>query len=181
MHVRSAVIKIFQENYVKDYYVNKIMKLYVFVAVLVGSVQFANADDGGLSVTDVWARPVILLNRPGTAYFTVTNKSDKSDVLAKVSSTLAERVEIHLSTNEGGVMKMQQVGHINIPPNGTVSAKPGGYHLMLFGLKKKLAVGDLLPLRLRFLHAGDVNVMAKVMKMPMKMDHGKMMQGMGKH
>lgn len=160
---------------------NNIMKLCVFIAALVGSVQFAHADDGGLSVTDVWARPVILLNRPGTAYFTVTNMSDKSDVLAKVSSTLAERVEIHLSSNDGGVMKMEKVGHINIPAKGTVSAKPGSYHLMLFGLKKKLVVGDVLPLRLRFLHAGDVNVMAKVMKMPMKMDHGKMMQGMDKH
>ncbi len=149
---------------------NNIMKLGVFFAMMVGSVQFANAGDSGLSVTNVWARPVILLNRPGAAYFTVTNTSDKSDVLAKVSSTLADRVEIHLSTNEGGIMKMAQAGHINIPANGTVSVKPGGYHLMLFGLKKKLAVGDLLPLRLRFLHAGEVNVMARVMKMPMEMD-----------
>ena len=146
------------------------MKFLILVIALLSSGHIAFADEGGLSVTNVWARPVILLNRPAAAYFTVTNKSDKSDVLAKVSSTLADRVEIHLSTNEGGVMKMTQAGHINIPANGTVSVKPGGYHLMLFGLKKKLAVGDLLPLRLRFLHAGDINVMAKVMKMPMEMN-----------
>ncbi|VAV92080.1 hypothetical protein MNBD_ALPHA02-1728 [hydrothermal vent metagenome] len=137
----------------------------MLVIALLSSGHIAFANDSGLSVTDVWARPVILLNRPAAAYFTVTNKSDKSDVLARVSSTLAERVEIHLSTNEGGIMKMAQADHINIPANGTVSVKPGGYHLMLFGLKKKLAVGDLLPLRLRFLHAGEVNVIAKVMKM----------------
>ncbi len=91
------------------------------------------------------------------------------------SSSKAERVELHVHKHDMGVMKMMKVDAIPVKAHGTVLVKPGGYHLMLFGLKEKLKVGDTLPLTLKFEHADEMKIMAKVMKKSVKkMDHKKM-------
>ena len=138
---------------------------------MLSTVQFSFAGEEGVSVKDVWARPVILMSRPGAAYFTIHNEGAVADKLIKASSSFADRVELHVHKHDNGIMKMVQVADIPAPAHGVTMIKPGGYHLMLFGLKKKLAVGDDLPLTLTFAHAGEVKVTAKVMKNAPKMDH----------
>lgn len=132
--------------------------------IIFSSAQFSYAEKGALSVTGAWARPVILQNRPLAAYFIIINDTNKEDNLINVTSSLAERVEMHMHMHDGGVMKMMRVEAIAVAGNSTVVVKPGGYHLMLFGVKKKLAVGDELPLTLTFTQAGEIQVIAKVMK-----------------
>jgi periplasmic copper chaperone A len=66
-----------------------------------------------------------------------------------------------------GVMHMQPVeGGLTIPAGGTVELKPGGYHLMLMGLKQKLDEGGQIPLKLTFARAGSVDVQVKIEKKP---------------
>lgn len=152
----------------------------IVVVVFLGIHSFAFADEGKLSVTDAWARPVILQNRPGAAYFIIRNDTDRADKLIRVTSPLADRVELHLHKHDGDVMKMMRVEGIPVAAYGSTAVKPGGYHLMMFGLKKKLAVDDELPLTLTFEHAGEIKVMAKVRKTPPKTDHRNMKHEMGK-
>ncbi len=140
------------------------MKILIYILVIFGISQFSFAGEGVLSITDVWARPVILQNRPGAAYFTITNHTNAADKLISVTSALAARVEIHVHRHEGDVMKMMQVEDIPVPAQEIVAVEPGGYHLMLFGLSRKLALGDQLPLILTFDHAGEIKVIAKIMK-----------------
>ena len=60
---------------------------------------------------------------------------------------------------DNGVMKMRELTDgLAIPAGGTVALKPGSYHVMLIGLKKPLAAGDLFPLTLNFEKAGNVSV-----------------------
>ena len=73
-------------------------------------------------------------------------------------------------------MKMMKVEYIPAPANGKTIVKPGGYHLMIFGLKKKLNIGDKLPLTLIFEQAGEISVTAEISKKSLvlsgqKMDH----------
>ncbi|WP_339864073.1 copper chaperone PCu(A)C [Paremcibacter congregatus] len=150
-----------------------ISSLFFFVSLL--SIPTAYAGEA-ISVTQAWARPVILQNRPGAAYMTLTNDSDQEDRLVKASSPQAERIELHVHRHQDGVMKMEQVAYIPIAAHATTEIKPGGYHLMLFGLSKKFAVGDMVPLTLTFAHGGTVDLNVQVMKKaPMKMDHGSAM------
>ncbi|PCI33923.1 MAG: hypothetical protein COB54_02685 [Alphaproteobacteria bacterium] len=155
------------------------MKFLISLIVILSSYTVSLAADSKVMVTDAWARPVILMNRPGAAYFVIHNHSDVADKLIAASTPLAERIELHVHKHLDGVMKMERVQDIPVAAQGMTTVKPGGYHLMMFGLTKKLAVGDELPLTLTFAHAGEITVTAKVQKKapPMdysKMDHGKM-------
>ncbi|MOA50683.1 hypothetical protein D3C78_1737360 [compost metagenome] len=61
-------------------------------------------------------------------------------------------------------MKMQKVEGVDIPAGGTLTFAPGGYHLMLLGLKKPLAAEERFPVTLHFQKAGDVKVEILVQK-----------------
>ncbi|MBS1837464.1 MAG: copper chaperone PCu(A)C [Actinobacteria bacterium] len=65
-------------------------------------------------------------------------------------------------TSTGGMMTMQPVEKIPVPADGSVELKPGGLHVMLFGLKKDLAVGMTVPVTLTFEKAGQIQVTAEV-------------------
>ena len=64
--------------------------------------------------------------------------------------------------NRGGMMTMQPLGSLPVPPRGVVEFKPGGMHVMLERLNRPLKPGDRLPLTLVFKRAGAVVVMAEV-------------------
>ena len=60
-------------------------------------------------------------------------------------------------------MKMRPAeGGIEAQPGATVALKPGGYHVMLLGLKEPLKEGEKLPLTLTFQKAGTVQVEVNV-------------------
>jgi hypothetical protein len=44
---------------------------------------------------------------------------------------------------------MSPVKAIELPPGRTVRLAPGGYHLMLLGLKQQLKAGDYMPITLK--------------------------------
>ena len=60
------------------------------------------------------------------------------------------------------MVMMRPVGEIVVPAGGKAELKPGGYHLMLFDLKRALRTGQSIPLVLTFRDAGKVSVTATV-------------------
>lgn len=140
------------------------MKHLIPLIIILSFWQLSFGQENSLRVTGAWARPVILQNRPGAAYFTIRNESDQADKLIRVSSLLVARIEMHENSQLDGVMRMRRVQDIPVGAHSTTKVEPGGYHLMLFGLKKKLAVGDELPLILTFVNAGEIEVRARVRK-----------------
>lgn len=70
---------------------------------------------------------------PNTAAFMVLkNDADQPVKLLTVASPEAGRAELHTHLHENGVMKMRQVGNVEIPAKGEVAFQPGGLHIMLF-------------------------------------------------
>jgi copper(I)-binding protein len=112
---------------------------------------------GSLEIGHPWSRETAPGAAVGAGYFKVTNTGSESDKLTGVETPGAEKVEMHESTNENGVAKMRMVNAIEIPP-GETALKPGGYHLMLMGLKEALAEGMRVPAVLIFEKAGRVEV-----------------------
>ena len=89
---------------------------------------------------------------------------------------------MHQSKTENGVSSMSPVKSLPIAAGGTVTLAPGGYHIMLEGLKQPLKAGDQFPLTLVFEHAGPITTTVTVKAMgpampkdnsmgSMKMDH----------
>lgn len=115
------------------------------------------ADPAGITVDKPWARPSIGTAGMSAAYFTITD-GGPADRLVGVSTPIAGSADIHESLEENGVMKMRGVAGVALEPGKPVTFRPGGYHVMLMGLKQPLKAGDSFPLTLRFEHAAPLTV-----------------------
>ena len=77
--------------------------------------------------------------------------STSIDRLIKAKSSAASLVELHEHVNDHGVMRMREVkAGLAINPSTPVVMKPGGYHIMLIGLKAPLEEGTAIDLSLEF-------------------------------
>ncbi len=137
----------------------------------------AVADTSGIDVEHVWARPTVGAGTSGAIYFTVTDKG-APDQLVGASTPVAAMAQLHQTIDDHGVMKMRPVASLPLPPGQPVTLKPGGYHIMLMGLKHPLKVGDSFPVTLTFAHGQPITVTGMVTAMSgPAMNHGEM-QGM---
>ncbi|MGE0725355.1 MAG: copper chaperone PCu(A)C [Alphaproteobacteria bacterium] len=116
---------------------------------------------GAIQVEQPWARATVGSARASAAYMTLRNDG-AADRLLSASSPLAETVEIHTVIKEGTVMRMRPVPAIDLPAGGTARLAPGGFHIMLLGLRRPLKDGDRVPLTLTFEKAGAIAVEASV-------------------
>jgi copper(I)-binding protein len=109
---------------------------------------------GDLVVSNIWARASA--TPTGAIYFTVADRGPAADALIGISTDLAAQSMLHQSILEDGVSKMRMVKIIDIPAHGSVSLQPGGYHVMLMGLKSPLKAGTRIDATLTFARAGSV-------------------------
>jgi len=96
--------------------------------------------------------------RSGGIYMTIENSGAAADRLVRVASPAAASVELHSMTMDGNVMRMRAVTGLDIAPGAKVTLGSSGYHVMLVGLARPLAVGDKIPMTLTFEKAGSIDV-----------------------
>lgn len=114
---------------------------------------------GALEIGQPWARATAPTAPTGGGFLTITNKGTTADRLVSASSPAAEKVQIHEMKMDGNIMRMREVEHgLEIPPGATVTLAPGGFHLMMMGLKGPLKQGARVPLTLTFEKAGRIDV-----------------------
>ena len=117
---------------------------------------------GFISVYGAWARPADA-GADTAAYLTITNGQLQDDTLVGASSPVATSAGVHQTTTDAsGMTGMQQTASVKIPAGRDLVLEPGGYHVMLMGLTKALAVGDTFPLTLTFEKTGPVTVSVEV-------------------
>ena len=98
----------------------------------------------------------------GAVYVTITNRSAEPDALVSATTDAATTVELHETVQEGGVMKMRPRPKFEVAGGGRLEMKPGGYHIMLLGLKHDLKPGDTVSVTVTFEKAGRMTVEAPV-------------------
>jgi copper(I)-binding protein len=87
-----------------------------------------------VGIDQAWARPANA-GENSAIYFVVDNPSTQDDEMVGVACDTAQ---------------------VMVPAKGQVEFKPGGYHIMLIGLKQNLAVGDTLHVVVTFKNAGQI-------------------------
>jgi periplasmic copper chaperone A len=87
---------------------------------------------------------------PNSAVFMEFENPGPAGALVAAHSPVAETVELHAHTDDGGVMRMRPVDRIDLPSRERVRLEPGGLHVMLIGLTAPLEAGSTLPLTLVF-------------------------------
>jgi copper(I)-binding protein len=139
-------------------------RLSIKIAVLfaLAAIAPAQAEDvtaGSLKISSPWARATPKGASIGGAYLTIVNTGTEPDRLIGGSSDVAGRVEIHEMSMDNGIMKMRLLANgAEIKPGQTVEFKPGGYHIMLVGMKEPLKPGEHFKATLEFAKAGKVDV-----------------------
>ena len=133
----------------------------LLIAVFAALPAVAEDAPGKPVVSHPWARASI--GNIGAAYVTIRIKGETGDKLIGASSPAAARVEIHTHKMDSrGVARMRAVPEVPIPAGAATVFKPGGLHLMMFGLKSPLRKGATVPLTLHFARGGKVTVVAKI-------------------
>ena len=131
------------------------------LAGLAGGAGPAAAGSGDVTVNDAWARPTIP-TRPGAGYFTLSNGGDAPVVLIGAEAEGAEKVEMHTTVEENGVVNMLMLESLEIAPGEEVVFEPGGDHLMFMGLAEPLAEGESFTATLLFEDGEPVEVVFAV-------------------
>ena len=103
-----------------------------------------------ISARDGWARETGSADM-AAAYVTIDNKGG-ADQLTGVRTSIGQAM-LHESTMDGGVMRMRPLAKgegLVVPSNGKLSLAPGGAHVMIMGVKRRLKAGDRFALTLLF-------------------------------
>lgn len=113
-----------------------------------------------LRIEAPWSRESPPGTSVGVGYMRITNTGDAPDRLFAGRSPVAEDVQFHRSVRQdNGTTKMvRQQDGVAVPAGATVDFAPGGYHVMLMGLKRPLDPDKPLPITLRFERAGRVQM-----------------------
>jgi copper(I)-binding protein len=123
------------------------------VAVAVLSAACAAGEspppERGLVLRDAWAR-FADSGATGGAYLTLVNRDTVATTLAGVSSPWARAAEIHETMQHGDMAHMQARPSIDIAIGDSLVMAPGGVHIMLIDLQRAIAIGDTVPVTLRF-------------------------------
>jgi copper(I)-binding protein len=117
---------------------------------------------GNLVIGHPWARPTAWGMPTGAAYLSISNHGAYQDILLGAHSPAARRVEFHRTSFESGMAKMRPADTLVIEPGNTLTAAPGGLHLMLVDLKTPLVTGATVPLVLTFKDAGAITVQLQI-------------------
>jgi copper(I)-binding protein len=144
-----------------------LLTLVALTATACGSGTTTNSSPttpagGPLVIKSAWARAAAA-GGDTAVYFTITNGRVAADTLLSASTDAAQAAGIHQTTTDAsGMTGMQMTPSVAIPGGGTVEFAPGGYHVMLTGLKAELKTGDQVTVTLTFQNAGAVTVKAEV-------------------
>jgi len=136
------------------------MQWLALVLAVGASAALAQAPE--LTVKDAWARMPLAPQNNSAVYVTLENSGATARSVVSVSTADAERAELHETRMEGGMMRMAPTKEVSVPARGSAELKPGGYHVMLFGVKKAVKAGDHLDVALKLNDGATVAVSATV-------------------
>ena len=148
------------------------MKLLIafFALLLITTAAHAAAP---YTVQDAFIRATPM--KISSAYLLLKNPTAHNDELQSATAAWAGRIELHnITTNDKGVMTMAPVRTMALPAKGTLSLRPGGFHLMIFDIAETLKPGTQKTITLHFKNAGDMSVPFTVQPISYGGDHSHM-------
>ena len=137
-------------------------RVQLLALILLIGASVANAQAPELTVKNAWARTPLAPQNNTAVYMVLENASAMSRSVVSVTTQDAEKTELHEVRMEGGMMTMMPTKEIAVPAKGSVELKPGGFHVMLFALKKPLKAGDQVTVVLTLNDGATVPVAATV-------------------
>lgn len=113
-----------------------------------------------VSIDNPWVRATNAGQNISAGYMTMTSTHDVT--LVKIESDVSESVEIHSMKMENNVMKMRMLDTLPLSAGKPYKLEPGGYHLMMFDLKRPLIDAQIVNFEMTFKNNKGVEFKQKV-------------------
>jgi copper(I)-binding protein len=113
-------------------------------------------------VDDAWANATPVGASVAAVYLQIT--ASEADTLLSATTTVADQIEMHTSSEENGMMRMRPLPSAPLEPGKPFIFGPMGAHFMLMGLRQPLQAGLRFPMTLQFEHAGERTVQVQVVE-----------------
>ena len=118
-------------------------------AMFIASILIsACSKQDSIEIKNQWVRASNDGQDVSAAYMTIVSNEDTS--LIAIDSDVADVIEIHSMSMENGVMKMRMLDTFDLIAGKPTELSPGGFHRMLFDLKKPLPAGKEAHFTLHF-------------------------------
>jgi len=113
------------------------------MAAASGESKAASSESARLIADSLWARATLPGRKMTAIYGQLASKSLPIRV-TDMRSNLSKAIELHETTMIDGKMRMSEIDWPSLEPGKPLLLKPGGTHLMVFGLAHPLMEGDEL-------------------------------------
>ena len=148
------------------------MKLALAALLLAAAAAFAhNHEKGDIQVRHPWSRATPAGAKVAVGYMEIRNHGKQPDRLLSATTPVAQRVEMHITRQEGEVMKMREVKSFEVAARERYELRPGGSHLMLVDIVRPLKKGERFPMRLVFERAGELQIELEVQEVGARRPH----------
>lgn len=134
----------------------------LFSLVLNPSPAGANSAHMGIQIEKAWVRAVPPNSKATAVYMVLKNPTAQEEKLLAASSPIAHVGELHEVVKKGKMMMMQPLPMLPVPAQSEVRLQPGGFHIMLIGLKKVPKMGERIRLMLEFQNGKKLEVWVPV-------------------
>jgi copper(I)-binding protein len=111
-----------------------------------------------------WVRAMPPMVMTTAGYVEIHNSSYVADKLLKVWSSDIALIEVHQTKQDGNMLKMLPAENTSVPPKGKLIMQPGGYHLMMMGIKKPLIENEIIKVYFEFETAGIIDMNFPILK-----------------
>ncbi len=131
----------------------KLIFCFVYIALL---APVASAEIKKLVTHGGFAFETADGQKNGAVYISFFNNSNQNFIINSVKTEVAMKAEIHDVKIKDDIVKMVMLESLNIGKKEQVFLQPGGKHVMLFGLKKKLAEGEKFKITFTFQNEDEI-------------------------
>jgi copper(I)-binding protein len=143
-----------------------IISFITFLLIVSSKTLFAEdiQKNKHISFKAPWIRAMPPMAMTTAGYVEIHNSSYVADKLLKVWSSEVESIEIHQTKQDGNMLKMLPADNTSVPPKGKLVMQPGGYHLMMMGIKKPLIENEIIKVSFEFETAGIIDMNFPILK-----------------
>lgn len=141
---------------------------FLTLVFLAATVLAHSHEKGDIQIRHPWARATPPGAKVGAGYLEIRNNGSQPDRLLSAVTSVAKRVEMHVTERAAEVAKMRQLRSFEIPARERLALSPGGAHLMLVDIAQPLKKGERFSMTLRFERAGEMEVQFEVQEMGAK-------------
>ncbi|MDX8389157.1 MAG: copper chaperone PCu(A)C [Mariprofundaceae bacterium] len=143
--------------------------LYLVMMFFVG-MNIAVAENA-LIADHAWVRMPPPVADTAAAYMQLHNHSKQPLAITSITSSAAEKCEVHEMDMSDGMMHMRKLEKPIIPAGGSLQLAPGGLHLMLIGLKSELHAGQEVKFQIHLNNNDVITVKTSVKDMRQQPTH----------